>query len=115
MSVDMALDLLVVACGIYMIYQAVRMRKTKQIPDMLVGKNFPAGRAHDAEGFIRAAFPMTYFTGTMLVLTGAFSLFDILASYPVADVFINLLEVAVILLYGVLLMKAQKKYLVGEK
>lgn len=114
MSVDMLLNLLIIACGAYMMYQAVRMKKTKKIPDMLVSKGFPIEKAHDAGGFIQAVFPMTYFTGTALSLAGAVSAFKLLASYPFADAVINLLEVAAILLYGVLLMKAQRKYLVGE-
>ena len=115
MSVDMILNLLIIACGVYMMYQAVHMKKTKKIPDMLVGKTFPSEKAHDVNGFIQAMFPMTYFTGTVFVLAGAVSLFRLLASYPFADAFINLLEAAVILLYGAFLLKAQRKYLVGEK
>ncbi len=53
MSFGMILDLLIMACGVYMVYWAVQMRSTNEIPAMLVGKGFPVSRAKDPEGFIR--------------------------------------------------------------
>ena len=37
MSFGMILDLLIMACGVYMVYWAVQMRSTNEIPAMLVG------------------------------------------------------------------------------
>ncbi len=115
MSFDMILNILIMACGVYMLYWAVQMKSNRKIPEMLVGKNFPIERAHDPEGFIRATFPMTFMTGMLLLAAGAIGALELLAAYPVADVLINLAEVAAIMVYGILLMKAQRKYLVGEK
>ena len=53
MSFGMILDLLIMACGVYMIYWAVQMRSSNKIPAMLVGKGFPIDRAKDPDGFIR--------------------------------------------------------------
>ncbi len=90
MSFGMILDLLIMACGVYMVYWAVQMRSTNEIPAMLVGKGFPVSRAKDPEGFIRYTFPFTFATGAILFA-------------------------AVLIGYGMMLMKAQKKYLVGIK
>lgn len=114
MSFDMILNILIMACGVYMLYWAVQMKNTKKIPEMLVGKEFPIERAKDPEGFIRATFPLTFGTGVVLLTAGAVGALELLAAYPVADVVINVLEVAAILGYGALLMRAQRKYLVGE-
>lgn len=114
MSFDMILNILIMACGIYMLYWAIQMKRNKKIPEMLVGKNFPIERAHDPEGFIKATFPITFATGVLLLVSGAIGSLELLAAYPMADVIINLVEVVVILAYGMLLMKAQRKYLVGE-
>ncbi len=115
MSFDMILDVLIMACGVYMLYWAMQMKNTKKIPEMLVGKGFPIERAHDPDGFIKATFPLTVLTGAVMLLAGLIGALDILASYPLADVIINLLEIAAIVLYGAFLMRAQRKYLVGEK
>lgn len=115
MSFDMILNILIMACGIYMLYWAIQMKSNKKIPEMLVGKNFPIERAHDPEGFIKATFPLTFATGVLLLVSGAIGSLELLAAYPMADMIINLVEVVVILVYGMLLMKAQRKYLVGEK
>lgn len=111
----MILNILIMACGIYMLYWAVQMKNNKKIPEMLVGKGFPIERAHDPEGFIKATFPLTLVTGALLFLAGIVGALELLAAYPMADMIINLCEVAVILIYGVLLMRAQRRYLVGEK
>ena len=41
MNFGMILDLLIMACGVYMVYWAVQMKSTNKIPEMLVGKGFP--------------------------------------------------------------------------
>ena len=98
-----------------MLYWAIQMKNNKKIPEMLVGKNFPIERAHDPEGFIKATFPITMATGAVLLVAGAIGSLELLAAYPIVDTVINLVEVVVIIVYGMLLMKAQRKYLVGEK
>ena len=115
MSFDMILNILIMACGIYMLYWAIQMKQNKKIPEMLVGKNFPIERAHDPEGFIKATFPITFATGVVLLVSGAIGALELLTAYPMADTIINFVEVVVIIAYGMLLMRAQKKYLVGEK
>lgn len=115
MSFDMILNILIMACGIYMLYWAIQMKNNKKIPEMLVGKGFPIERAHDPEGFIKATFPLTLATGAVLLIAGLLGALELLTAYPMADIIIHLLEVAVIIAYGILLMRAQRKYLVGEQ
>ena len=114
MSFDMILNILIMACGVYMLYWAIQMKSNKKIPEMLVGKNFPIERARDPEGFIKATFPLTFVTGAVILVAGAVGALGLLAAYPMADTIINLIEVVVIMGYGMLLMRAQRKYLVGE-
>lgn len=97
-----------------MLYWAIQMKRNKKIPEMLVGKNFPIERARDPEGFIKTTFPLTFATGVMLLAAGAIGALELLAVYPIADTIINLAEVVIIMVYGMLLMRAQRKYLVGE-
>lgn len=109
----MVLDLLIIACGVYMIYWAVQMKLTKKIPMMLVGKGFPINRAKDPEGFMRFTFPFTFGTGVFLFAAGVVGALGVLELYPVADILMRFVMVVLIIVYGMVLMKAQKKYLVG--
>jgi len=115
MSFDMILNILIMACGIYMLYWAIQMKNTKKIPEMLVGKEFPIERAKDPEGFIKATFPVTLVTGAVLLIAGVVGALELLAAFPIADTIINVAEVVIIIGYGMLLMRAQRKYLVGEQ
>lgn len=113
MSFGMILDLLIMACGMYMIYWAVQMKSSNKIPTMLVGKGFPISRAKDPEGFMKYTFPFTMGTGILLFAAGLAGALEVFILYPWADTILSLLVVLVVLGYGMILMRAQKKYLVG--
>ena len=115
MNFGMILDLLIMACGVYVVYWAVQMKSTHKIPAMLVGKGFPINRAKDPEGFIRFTFPFTFATGVFLLAIGLVGALDIFSTYPLADTLMRIVLVIVVIAYGMMLMKAQKKYLVGIK
>ena len=115
MSFGMILDLLIMACGVYMIYWAVQMRASNKIPAMLVGKGFPIDRAKDPDGFIRFTFPFTFFDGGCAFCVGACrraGAFYHLSAGGDADADRAGRSDRH---YGMILMKAQKKYLVGIK
>ena len=115
MSFGMILDLLIMACGVYMVYWAIQMKSTNKIPAMLVGKGFPINRAKDPEGFIKFTFPFTFSAGVVLFVMGLIGALGLFITYPLAETLMRIVLVAVIIAYGVVLMKAQKKYLVGIK
>jgi len=115
MNFGMILDLLIMACGVYVIYWAVQMKLTNQIPAMLVGKGFPVNRAKDPDGFIRFTFPFTLAAGIVLFVVGLVGALGVLMTYPVAETLMRAALIVAITAYGVVLMKAQKKYLVGIK
>jgi threonine/homoserine/homoserine lactone efflux protein len=111
---DMFFDILIMACGVYMIYWAVQMKRERKIPEMLVGKGFKIERAKDPEGFMNHTFPFTFGTGVILFVAGLYlSLSNVATEHPFLGSFISLLLVVLVIVYGVILMKAQKKYLVG--
>lgn len=113
MSFGMMMDILITACGVYIIYWAMQMIQSKKIPEMLVGKGFPISRAKDPEGFIRRTFPMTLILGILLFIAGIVGALEVFALYPYVDTLISVVLVIIIISYGVLLMNAQRKYLIG--
>ena len=113
MSFAMIIDLLIIACGVYVIYWAMQMIQTKKIPEMLVGKGFPTSRAKDKEGFIKATFPMTLVLGVILFAVGMIGALGVFAAYPLVDTLLSIVLIAIIIVYGIFLLKAQQKYLIG--
>lgn len=113
MDFNMILKLLIMACGVYMIYWAMQMKTTHKIPEMLVGKGFPIDRAKNPEGFMKNTFPFTIGTGIVLFAAGLAGALEIFILYPWVDTVIMLVVILVLVLYGIFLMKAQKKYLIG--
>ncbi len=105
--------ILIMACGVYMMYWAVQMNMSGKIPEMLVGKGFPISRAKDPKGFIKFTFPFTLATGIILFVCGGIGVLGILIQHPLLDSLMNLVVVAIVIAYGMVLMRAQKKYLVG--
>lgn len=105
--------LLIMVCGVYLIYWAAQMKATYKIPEMLVGKGFPISRAKDPEGFMKATFPFTMGMGILFLVTGMMGVFDVLVSHPFIDNVITLSVLIVLILYGMFLLRAQKKYLIG--
>ena len=110
MDFGIILKLLIMACGIYMIYWAVQMKTTHKIPQMLVGKGFPTDRAKDPEGFMKVTFPLTMGMGIILLAVGVMGAF---VAYPIVDTILTLIMLVALMLYGMFLLKAQKRYLIG--
>lgn len=115
MDLGMTMQVIIMACGVYMIYWAVQMKTSKKIPQMLVGKGFKLEKAKNPDGFIKSTFPFTFATGVIIFLGGACNAIELFAMYPVIDYLISLVIVIVIIAYGAFLSKAQKKYLLDIK
>lgn len=113
MNFGTILDLVIMICGVYVIYETVRMKTGSEIPEMFTGKGFMMEQAKDPAGFIRFMVPFTFGTGIALLASGVFGVFGILENYPLAETVMRVVLVAVIVVYGMVLMYAQKKYLVG--
>lgn len=80
---------------------------------MMVGKKFPLNRAKDPAGFIKASFPVTFSTGAILLAIGMIEALEILVLYPVLNASLSFIVVIVVISYGMILLKLQKKYLLG--
>lgn len=113
MDLSMIFKLLIMACGIYMMYWAMQMKTTHKIPEMLVGKRFPISRAVDPEGFMKKTFPFTLGTGILLFVIGMIEALEVLALYPIVDTVLMVILLIELFFYGKFLLKAQKKYLIG--
>lgn len=113
MEFSMTLQVVMMACGVYMCYWAVQMKASNNIPSVLVGKGYSKDKAKDPEGFIKKTFPFTFATGVIIFVASVLNAIRIFAEYPIIEFLFNMICVTIIILYAMFLTKAQKKYLFG--
>ena len=114
-SMDMFLNALQVIAGMYLIYWAIRMKKTKQLKnDGLISNSVNIDNAPDKESYIRSTFIPDIIVGAVLILSGLaetiVSKFGIKLSTAGLSIII-LAVLAVCIVFGFYIVKMQKKYL----
>ena len=107
------LQIVMMACGIYMAYWAIQMKTTNEIPSVLVGKGYTKDKAKDPDGFIKATFPFTLLTGILIFAFSVVNAMKLFEEHAILEFLFNTVCVIIIILYAVFLTKAQKKYLFG--
>lgn len=105
-------DIIIVLSGIYLIYNAIIMKKKGVINTTLIGKGCDLKRAKDIPGFIKAMYLKSLILGIITVLVGGIDygnemFWNISYLGPISS-FIFLI---LILVYGRFSLNAQKKYL----
>ncbi len=113
MDETVIMKLIFAVCGIYLLYTAMQMKLSREIPKFLVGSSFPMSRAKDPEGFIQKTFPFTFGIGVFFLSIGVTGVYGVFAAYPVVDVGLMIALLVTLFFYGKFLLKAQRKYLVG--
>ncbi len=113
MSVDILLDLFLALCGAYLAYSAYEMKKTGEIKTgVMVSKNITIKPDADKAGFIAYMFPRTVLVGVLTFICGCIGLVNDFYG-GLSNIFLGIVAVffVAIILYGVFVSKAQKKYL----
>lgn len=113
MDFGMTMDIIILGVGVYMVYWAIQMKISGQIPKMLVGRGFNIEKAKDPQGFIQSTFPFTFGIGILLIIFGAVGALNLLYAHPYISTGISFGVVIIILAYGKFLYNAQMKYFVG--
>ncbi|MBQ2116627.1 MAG: hypothetical protein II193_08600 [Lachnospiraceae bacterium] len=113
MNFSIVLRIVLISYGAYLVYNAIQMKSTNQIPQLLMGKGFEVSSAKDPAGFIKKMFPQTMVAGILIFSLSIFDMYANLAKKAVFDVAVILIIGVVIIVYSILLVNAQKKYLAG--
>ncbi len=113
-TTNLFLDLLVIAAGLFMLYSAAMMKIKGEIQSSLISRNIDLSKAPDKEGYIRIMFVPNLCMGLAMILCGACTsvLPKLGVSLPEkADTWVFFGALIVIVLYGLISMNAQNKYL----
>lgn len=111
MGYENIMDVLIMACGAYLIYGGITMKTTKTIPPMLLGKGIDLKRAKDIPGYIEKMFVPTLSVGILTILCGIVGVSGMLNTYVWGQTAMTFVFLAFIIAYGFWLVKMQKKYL----
>ena len=110
-------DMLVIVCGLYMAYCAVMMKVKGRINSgVVMSRNISENQLKDKEGFIKYIWPKLLCVGLLCAASGAFNL--IYSSmevepekYAIVELSVNAVFFVLLIVYGVIVVKAQKKFM----
>lgn len=101
--------------AVTLIYNAIKMKSSREIPKMVVSARIDLEKAIDKEGFIDYMFPRLIFLGVAIFV---FSVFALLSGYLGLNAYISFISdmafFVIIIVFGVITVKAQDKYLLGR-
>ena len=110
----MILEFLLLGCGIYIIYQNVRMRITNEVPKGLVNPKVNLESAPDTAGYIKYTFIRGLICGIILAIFSIVWLLrnnEILRIPDALFVVSELIFIVTLIYYSVISVKAQNKFL----
>lgn len=115
MSTINIFDLVIVACGIYMIISGIKMKMDGKINTGLVmAKSMRPDQIRDKEGFIKFMWNKLLICGIICTISGIVNFVLSLSESQVAimaDIIFNALFFVMLIVYGFIVAKAQKKYM----
>ena len=105
-------DTIILFVGFYFLISTAMMKVHGRVNRMLISKKYDPGKARDLPGFIAAMFVPNLVVGIITMIAGAahYVMADILGKAETA-VYIYIAYVLVFVVYAVILVLAQKKYL----
>lgn len=102
-------DILIVLCGVYIIYTTVIMKNSGKInPSVLLGKSITEDMIKDKPGFINFMFPRAMGLGVVTIVCGVLDIF--FGSSQVIGLTIIVVFLIVLILYCVQINQARKKF-----
>ena len=106
-------DMIVIACGIYMAVNGIIMKTKGTINKGLVlPKNITEERLKDKEGFIKYMWPRLLICGVVVTISGFINIIlTSIEGMAIADLLINMIFFVVLIIYAVIVSRAQKKFI----
>jgi hypothetical protein len=105
-------DILIVMCGVYIIYSMIRMKTTGKIDaSVLLGKNVNENMIRDKKGFVGYMFPKAVALGIITIICGiADYVNDIMGASNVINFVIMIIFLALLTVYCLCAKKAKKLF-----
>lgn len=108
------IEVILCAYGIYMVYAAIQMKKTGNIPARLISNKINLERSKDIPGFIKFMFPRCFIFGIIMavcsLILGIREL-ELISIPAVVALVAEVLYLAAIIYYVIIIVKAQNRFL----
>lgn len=110
-------DVIVAVAGLYMAFCGIQMKSKGKInTGVVLSKNITADQIKDKEGFIAYMWWKLVVVGLMVAVSGIFNmsavaLFGETPTVVIIELVINAIFFILLIIYGVIVVKAQKKYM----
>ena len=107
-----AITIFIFAWGIYLIYMTVKMKASGVIPRQMLSNKINLDRARDIPGYINHMYKMNMIFGILICALSAVLIYENFR--PINDWFhiiANAGSIVVLIIYAVITVKAQNKYL----
>jgi len=113
MNIDLLLDGFIAVFGVYLIYCAIKMKRTGELtPGIMVRGDTDLSHVKDLPGFIKYMYGKTVAIGICTVICGGVGIFnDLHGGLGMLQIVMTGVFFVVVVLFGIITMKAQKKYL----
>jgi len=110
-------DILVIVCGLYMAYCAVMMKTKGRINSgVVMSRGIDENQIKDKEGFISYIWWKLLIVGLLCSASGIFnmvyqSVAESSEQYVLIQIIVNAVFFVLLIVYGIIVARAQKKYL----
>lgn len=107
-----AITVIMFFSGFYLIFMNIKMKTSGEIPSALVNKRINLSHSKDIPGYIKKMYPVNNAFGCLLsLLSGILVASEFIAMDNLFVILIELLFFAIIIVYAVIAVKTQNKYL----
>ena len=76
-------DIVVLACGVYLIWAAITMKRNRTIPGIMLSKGAEISKTADTEGFLNYMFYPTLMMGIIGSISGLLGVAIVITSYSI--------------------------------
>ena len=110
---DLMLDVFIAFCGGYLIYSSVDMKKTGSLKKgVMIRKDADLSKAKDIPGFIEYMYLKTIIVGICTLICGGIGIVnDLYGGLGMVQLVMTFVFFVAIVIFGIMMTRAQKKYL----
>lgn len=113
-DINLLIDLFLFGSGVYLVYAAVKMKRTGEVQNLLLSKGTEIKKSADVAGFIQNTFGKTVAMGSIGIVAGGVSLYnDYYGGIGTVQLIALIVYGVGLMLYGYLTVRAQKRFLQG--
>lgn len=108
------LEIIFVIYAVYLFFLTVKMKRTREIPVFLVNNRINLDNAKDKEGYIDYMVPRLFgLEASIIIITAVSVASNYITSLSIVSIVCDVVFFIVIIIFGVMTVKAQNRFLFG--